>query len=147
MEPFWVNKRRVSQPWRESSESASSVQARVRSEADETMASSWLVVSIGIPAIIVFVGVFVMWRILKDRRSGFPLKDERTQRVTGTAATYAFYIGLYFTVALMLGNLLNLEFLGTPLLETGYALILSLLVNSMTYLGLRAYFDRKGDFS
>lgn len=111
------------------------------------MASSWLVVSIGIPAIIVFVGVFVIWRILKDRRSGFPLKDERTQRVTGTAATYAFYIGLYFTLALMLGNLINLEFLGTPLLETGYALILSLLVNSMTYLGLRAYFDRKGDFS
>ena len=107
---------------------------------------TWQVASVGILAIILLVGVFVIWKILKDRRSGFPIKDERTQRITGTAATYAFYIGSYFMIALMLANLLNLEFLGAPLLETGYALVVSILVNSLTFLGLRAYFDRKGDF-
>ncbi len=111
------------------------------------MAFSWTIVSVGILAVIVLAGIFVIWKILKDRRSGFPLKDERTQRVTGTAATYAFYIGSYFMIALMLANLLNLEFLGEPLLETGYALIASILVNSLTFLGLRMYFDQKGDFS
>lgn len=49
-------------------------------------------------------------------------------------------------IALMLANLLNLEFLGTPILETGYALVASILVNSLTFMGTRMYFDRKGDF-
>ncbi len=110
------------------------------------MAFTWPIASIGILATIVVVGIFVIWRTLRDRRSGFPLKDERTQRITGTAATYAFYIGLYFMIALMFANLLNLEFLGAPILETGYALVVSILVNSLTFLGLRMYFDRKGDF-
>ena len=111
------------------------------------MASPWPVASGGILAIITLVGVFVILKILKDRQSGFPIKDERTQKITGTAATYTFYIGSYFMVALMLANLLNLEFLDAPLLDTGYALVASILVNSLTFLGLRVYFDQKGDFS
>jgi uncharacterized Tic20 family protein len=110
------------------------------------MTFPWPLVSIGILAIGVLVGVFVIWKILKDRRSGFPLKDERTQKITGTAATYAFYIGSYFMVALMIVNLLNLEFMGVPLLETGYALVVSILVQCLTFIGMQAYFNRKGDF-
>jgi hypothetical protein len=110
------------------------------------MASPWPVASGGILAIIILVGVFVIWKILKDRRSGFPIKDERTQKVTGTAATYTFYIGTYFMIALMLANILSRELLGTYLYEEGYALVASILVNSLTFLGLRMYFDRKGDF-
>jgi hypothetical protein len=49
-------------------------------------------------------------------------------------------------IALMLANPLNLEFLSEPLLDTRYALVVSILVNSLTFLGLRMYFDRKGDF-
>ena len=116
------------------------------SEVDETMTAQWPFVSISILILGVFLGVFVIWRMLRDRRSGFPLKDERTQRVTGTAATYTFYIGSYFMIALMLANLLNLEFLDAPLLDTGYALVASILVNSLTFMVTRLYFDRKGDF-
>lgn len=107
---------------------------------------SWSVVSVGILATIVLLGVFVLWKKLKDRRSGFPQKDERTQKITGTAATYAFYIGSYFMLALMGVNLLNQEFTGTPLLETGYALVISVLVQSLTFGGIQAYLNRKGDF-
>jgi len=110
------------------------------------MRMTWQLASVGILAIIVLVGVFVIWKILKDRRSGFPIKDERTQKITGTAATYTFYIGSYFMIALMFANILNLEFLGVPILDTGYTLVVSILVNSLTFLGLRIYFDRKGDF-
>jgi uncharacterized membrane protein len=106
----------------------------------------WPLTSGVILATIVLVGVLVIWRILKDRRSGFPIRDERTRRITGTAATYTFYIGSYFMVALMLANLLNQEFLGAPLLEDGYALVASILVNSLTFLGLRWYFNREGVF-
>jgi uncharacterized membrane protein len=107
---------------------------------------TWQLTSVGILAIIVLLGVYLIWKILKDRRSGFPIKDERTQKITGTAATYTFYIGSYFMIALMLANILNLEFLGVPILDTGYALVVSILVNSLTFLVLRMYFYRKGDF-
>jgi hypothetical protein len=110
------------------------------------MTFPWSVVSVGILVSVVLVGVFVIWKIRKDRRSGFPLKDERTQKITGTAATYAFYIGSYFMVALMLVNLLNLEFTGVPLLETGYALAISILVQTLTFIGIQTYLNRKGDF-
>lgn len=106
----------------------------------------WFVVSGGILATTVLIGIFVFWKMLKDRRSGFPLKDERTKKITGTAATYAFYIGSYFMLALMLVNLLNEEFTGVPLLDVGYALVISILVQSLTFIGVQAYLIRKGDF-
>jgi uncharacterized membrane protein len=105
----------------------------------------WPVASGGILVTIVLVGIFAVWRLLKERRSGFPLKDERTQKITGTAAYYAFYIGTYFMLALMLVNLLNEVFIDVPLLETGYALVISVLVQSLAFLGIQTYLSRKGD--
>jgi hypothetical protein len=110
--------------------------------------SAWPLMGVGIFAIIVLVGVFVIWRILKERSSGFPAKDERTQKITGMAATYAFYIGSYFMLALMLTNILSQELLGVPFpgeRYQGYPLIISVIVQSLTFLGFRSYFDRKGD--
>ena len=105
----------------------------------------WPIVSGGILVTIVLIGIFVLWRFLKERKSGFPLKDERTQKITGTAAFYTFYISSYFMLALMGVNLLNQEFTGEPLLETGYALVISVLVQSLTFGGILAYLNRKGD--
>ena len=105
----------------------------------------WPVVSVGILVTIVLLGVLALWKTLRDMRSGFPLKDERTRMVTGRAATYAFYIGSYFMIALMLMNILNMEFRGAPLLDAGYALVISVLVQSLTFIAVRLYFDRKRD--
>jgi uncharacterized membrane protein len=96
-------------------------------------------------AMIVLIAVLLIWRIIKDRRSGFPSGDERTQKITGKAATYAINIDGYFTIALLAVNIINQEFYGSPAFEAGYALIASLLVYSLSFLGLRMYFDRKGD--
>lgn len=106
----------------------------------------WSVLSIGILATIVLLGVLVVWKTSREMRSGFPLKDERTQIVTGKAATYAFYIGSYFMLALMLANILSRELREVYLLEDGYALVLSILVQSLTFMVFRFYFSRKGDF-
>jgi uncharacterized membrane protein len=100
----------------------------------------------GILAIIVIIGVFVIWKILKELRSGFPLKDERTQRVSGKAAFYAFHLGSYFMIALMLLNILSRELRGAYLLDGWYALIFSIIVQSLMYIGFRLYFERKEDF-
>jgi uncharacterized membrane protein len=100
----------------------------------------------GIPATIVILGIFVIWRILKELRSGFPLRDERTQRVSGKAAYYAFHLGSYFMIALMLGNILSRELKGVYLIDGWYALIFSIIVQSLMYIGFRLYFERKEDF-
>ncbi len=105
----------------------------------------WPLASIGILAIVILIGVWVVWRILEDRKSGFPAQDERTQKITGKAATYALYIGSYFTIALLAVNIIGQE-LGLPAFEAGYALLTSLLVYNLTFIGLRWYFGRKGDF-
>ena len=86
----------------------------------------WSLVSIGIFATIFLIGVYAIWKILKEKRLGFPAKDERTKKITGIASTYAFYIGLYFMAALMLTNILNIELLGVPLLDD-YSVICALL--------------------
>ena len=105
----------------------------------------WIFASIGILAIIVLIGVLAIWKILKNRRLGFPTKDERTQKITGIAATYAFYIGSYFMLALMFTNILSIEFLGESILDTGYAIISAILVSNLTFLIVRWHFNRKGD--
>jgi uncharacterized Tic20 family protein len=105
----------------------------------------WPIVSIGIVAMIVLIGVLLVWRIRKDRRSGYPLQDERTQRITGKAATYSLYIGLYFMIALMLVFIVGRELLGYYLFNAGDALVASVLVQSVTLLLLRWYLGRKGE--
>ena len=106
----------------------------------------WSGMSIGILATIVIIGVFVIWKMLKEMRSGFPLKDERTQRVSGKAAYYALHIGLYFMLAMMFGNISSREFRGIYLLDGWYALIIVIIVQSLMFEGFCLYLDRKEDF-
>jgi uncharacterized membrane protein len=100
----------------------------------------------GILVAIAFLGIYFVWKIVKELRSGFPLKDERTQRVSGRAAYYAFHLGSYFMLALMLLNVLSRELRGAYLLDGWYALIFSIIVQSLMYIGFRLYFERKEDF-
>ena len=105
----------------------------------------WLVVSLGITAIIVLLGVLLVWKIYKDRKSGFPMRDERTSKITGRAATYALYIGSYFILAFLFILIIGKEFYGIPEIDAGYPLIASLLVFNVTFLVLRWYLNQKGD--
>ena len=106
----------------------------------------WPVVSLGIAAIIVLLGILLVWKMHKDRKSGFPVRDERTTKITGRAATYALYIGSYFIIAFLFILIIGKEFYGLPEIDAGYPLIASLLVFNLTFLGLRWYFNRKSDF-
>jgi len=106
----------------------------------------WPVVSLGIAAIVVLLGILLVWKMHKDRKSGFPVRDERTSKITGRAATYALYIGSYFIIAFLFILIIGKEFYGLPEIDAGYPLIASLLVFNLTFLGLRWYFNRKSDF-
>jgi len=105
----------------------------------------WPVVSIGIAAIIVLLGILLLWKIYKDRKSGFPMRDERTTKITGRAATYALYIGSYFILAFLFILIIGKEFYGLPEVEAGYPLIAAILVYNVSFGVLRWYFGRKGE--
>lgn len=105
----------------------------------------WITAIVLIGVVVVLIGTIAVWRIVKDRRSGFPSKDERTQRITGKAATYSLYIGLYFMIALSWIYIVGTELLGYYLFDAGYALIASLLVETISLLVLRWHFGRKGE--
>ncbi len=106
----------------------------------------WTIASYGIAAIIITLGIVLLWKIRRDKMTGFPSQDERTQKINGKAASYALYIGQYFTLALLGITFMSQELYGSPAFEAGYALIASLLSYSISLLGLRWYFNRKGDF-
>ena len=106
----------------------------------------WSEVTSLILATVIISGVFFIWKMYKELRSGFPLKDERTQRVSGKAAYYAFYIGSYFMLVLMLVNIVNREFRGAYLLDGWYALAFSIIVQSLMYFGFQQYFNGREDF-
>ena len=108
----------------------------------------WLASTGLIAVAIVVVGILAIWRILKDRKAGFPATDERTQRITGRAAMTALNLGWYFIVAILIGAIIAREFLGVPSFGEdfySYSLIAVLLVQSISFLLLRWYFGSKGD--
>jgi hypothetical protein len=106
---------------------------------------TWLIPSGGILALMILIGVFVLWRRLKDKKSGFPLADERTRKLNWKAAYYAMFMCEYFIVAYLLVNIVGREFFGMPEIEAGYPMIAALLVSSVSFLVLRWYFGRKGE--
>ena len=106
---------------------------------------TWPITSVGIVAIIVLLGILLVWKIYKDRKSGFPMQDERTSKITGRAATYALYIGSYFILAFLFILIIGKEFYGWPEVEAGYPLIAALFAYNLSFLVLRWYFGRKGE--
>jgi uncharacterized membrane protein len=106
---------------------------------------AWPIVSMGILALMILIGALVLWKRLKDKKSGFPLTDERTQKLNWRAAYYAMFMCQYFIVAYLLVNIVGREFFGMPEIEAGYPMIATLLVSSVSFLVLRWYFGRKGE--
>ena len=106
---------------------------------------TWLIGSMGILVLMILIGIAVLWKTLKEKKSGYPMADERTQKINGKAAYYAMFMGQYFIIAILLVMLVGREFLGMPEIEAGYPLIASLLISSLSYLTLRWHFGKKGE--
>jgi uncharacterized membrane protein len=106
---------------------------------------AWPIVSMGMLALIILIGALALWKVLKDKKSGFPLADERTQKLNWKAAYYAMFMCQYFIIAYLLFNIVGRELFGMPEIEAGYPMIAALLVSALSFLVLRAYFGRKGE--
>jgi len=95
--------------------------------------------------LVLLVGVFVIWKIQKDKKSGYPTNDERTIKIRGKAAIGTYYISLAFMVSLALFIIFGTEFLDLPELDAGWAIISIMLVSGISNALLSWYYSKKGD--
>jgi uncharacterized membrane protein len=105
----------------------------------------WPLILILNAVLVLLVGVFVLWKLHKDRKSGYPAKDERTIKISGKAAIGTYWINLAFMISLALFIIFGKEFLGLPELDAGWAIIAIMLVSGISYGLLSWYYSRKGD--
>ena len=104
--------------------------------------ADWPIVSAGILAILILLGAFAIWRTIREKRSGFPVDDERTQKVKWKAAYYAMFMCQYFILAYLFVDIIGREFFGMPAIEAGYPMIAALLVSAVSFGVLGWYFSR-----
>lgn len=105
----------------------------------------WPIILILNAVLVVLVGVLVLWKIHKEKKSGYPIKDERTIKISGKAATGTYYISLAFMISLALFMIFGTEFLALPELDAGWAIIAIMLVMGISNALLQWYYNRKGD--
>jgi amino acid transporter len=104
--------------------------------------SFWMVFN---AVIVVLLAVIVLWKIRRERKSGYPRQDERTSKLSGKAALAAFWISYAYMLSLMLLNIFGTEFLGFPESDAGWYILSIMLVSSISFGLLRWYYSRKGD--
>lgn len=96
--------------------------------------------------IIVVLTVIKTSQDLRAKKAGLRAGDERTRRVEGQAALYAWVVGVEFTAGFVLVLLVGSQFLWFPAIGPMLALEASLLVSVASFLLLRWYLNRKEVF-
>jgi hypothetical protein len=102
--------------------------------------------AIGLIAAITIIVVLTAVKTSQDmraRRLGFKVSDERTQRVQGQAALYAWVVSVEFTMCFVLVLFAGSQFPWFPAISAILALEAILLVSIASFLLLRWYLDRK----
>jgi len=95
--------------------------------------------------LIVAIGAYSLWRVVKERRSGFALQDERTTKIQGRAANVAFFLGTWYLILLNFYNLYRIEFQGLEELGSMPVINSAVLIMGVTYIVVYAYFNRMED--
>jgi uncharacterized membrane protein len=105
---------------------------------------SWPVISISIGILLIALLAVYVFKIRRELKSGYPLKDERTERIQGKAAIGTYYVVFIFLVILALWITFSSE-LSLPEIEIGYVPIAVMLVMGFTYgLLMLLYARREG---
>jgi uncharacterized membrane protein len=98
-----------------------------------------------IAVLIALIAVWRVWKSAQERGEGFPLKDERTQRIQGRAASQAIMVGSYFMILINFYTIIGTEFTGWPQVDGMMALNASIIVLNVAYLALQRYYAGKED--
>jgi UDP-N-acetylmuramyl pentapeptide phosphotransferase/UDP-N-acetylglucosamine-1-phosphate transferase len=110
-------------------------------------AFGWPIILILNAVIIILVAIFVIWKVQKEKKAGYPMQDERTSKIQGKAALGTYYITLAFMVSILLWNIFGNEFITfLPELEVGWTVIAIMLVSGISFALLSWYYAKKGGF-
>ena len=110
------------------------------------VAFGWPIILILNAVLIILLGIFVIWKTQRDKKAGYPIKDERTTKIQGKAALGSYYITLVFMVSTLIWIIVGNEFLNLPEIEAGWAVIAIMLVSGISFALLSWYYAKKGDF-
>ena len=102
--------------------------------------------AVGLLAAIAIIVVLTYVKLIQDmkaKKAGLRVSDERTGRVQGRAALYAWVVSVEFTTGLILVIFVGSQFAWFPAISAVLALEASLLVSMASFLLLRWYLDRK----
>jgi UDP-N-acetylmuramyl pentapeptide phosphotransferase/UDP-N-acetylglucosamine-1-phosphate transferase len=105
----------------------------------------WPTILILNAVIIILVAIFVIWRVQRDKKAGYPMKDERTSKIQGKAALGTYWINTVFMISILILNIVGNEFLGLPELEMGWTVIAIMLVSGISFALLSWYYAKKGE--
>jgi hypothetical protein len=105
----------------------------------------WPIILIMNAVLVLLVGVFVLWKLHRDRKAGYPTRDERTMKISGKAAVGTYWISLAFMISLAMFIIFGTEFLALPELDAGWAIIAIMLVSGISNALLSWYYSRQGD--
>ncbi len=92
---------------------------------------------------IVAVAIYTLWTITKSKKSGYPLQDERTSKISGKAYQAGFLIGAIYLISLNFYNIISIEFLGGEQLESMLVINSALIIMGFTVIVLKSYLVRK----
>jgi UDP-N-acetylmuramyl pentapeptide phosphotransferase/UDP-N-acetylglucosamine-1-phosphate transferase len=106
----------------------------------------WPTILILNAVIIILLAIFVIWRVQKDKKAGYPMKDERTSKIQGKAALGTYWINFAFMISILLWNIFGNEFIHfLPELEVGWTVIAIMLVSGFSFALLSWYYAKKGE--
>ena len=98
-----------------------------------------------IVTLIVTIGIYALWKLIKEKRSGFTLADERTAKIQGKAATVSFTIGAWYLILLNFYNMYRIIYQGLDELSSMLVINSAVILMGITHMVLIAYFNRKED--
>ena len=103
----------------------------------------WLTTIPIIALTIVALAVYSVWKINKEKKSGFPLEDERTAKIQGKAYKIGWFIGAFYLLALNFYNIISIEFLGREPLESMPVINSAVIIMGVSVIILITYYQRK----
>lgn len=106
--------------------------------------SLWLIASVAIAMAVALVAIVAASEKVTSMKTGLPLEDEFTRKVTHKAGYYAFVTGLWLAIGIMAANMFAVEVLKLPDIEFRYAFEALIVLPALTFVVLTLKFKRMG---
>lgn len=104
---------------------------------------NWPIISIMIGGVLIALLAVYLFKIRRELKSGYPLNDERTERISGKAAMGTYYVTLLFVIIMELWITFSTEVPILPEIDAGYPLIAVMMVMGISFGALSWLYARR----